>query len=273
MRVETNSEIVIAPDERGPIFPAKMVGLRFRINELPEEPDEPRILIHKLFWPAGILFLFFGLWAAWGYFHTQAPAVRELQELRLQDVIAATPIHQEGRTGEISLVSLRFPDERRVEYKHFWPRYEQVEALDTNLSLLVDQTNQVWALRLSSGQIAEQAFFSSRIVEMKGLLGFCALFCLPSALIGFAAFFAAERELRKGTLSDDMRILIRTRKLVLVAALFGYLFFYGLVLVPVLGRFVPFWALGLIWVISGGLLGNLLVARLKKWRVKPRQTS
>jgi hypothetical protein len=249
-----------------------MVGLRFRINELPEEPDEPRILMHKLFLPAGILFLFFGLWAAWGYFHTGAPAVRELQELRLQDVIAATPIHQ-GRTGEVSSVSLRFPGERRVEYKRLWPRYEQVQGLDTNLSLLVDQTNQIWALRLVSGQIAEQAYFSSRNLEMKGLLGFCALFCLPSALIGFAAFFEAERALRKGALPKDMRVLIRTRKLVLVAALFGYLFFYGLVLVPLLGKALPIWALGLIWVISGGLLGNLLVARLKKWRVKPRQSS
>ena len=249
-----------------------MVGLRFRINELPEEPDEPRILIHKLFLPAAILFLLFGLWASWGYFHTKAPAVRDLVELRLQDVIGATPVH-EGWTGEISSVSLRFPGGRRVEYKRFWPRYEQVQALDTNLSLLVDQTNQTWALRLSSGQIAEQAYFSSPISEMKGLLGFCALFCLPSALIGFAAFFAAERELRKGTLSNDMRILIRTRKLVLVAALFGYLGFYGLVLVPLLGKLVPIWALGLVWVISGGLLGNFLVERLKRWRVKPQQSS
>jgi len=243
-----------------------MLGLGFRINELPEEPDEPLILIHKLFLPCGLLFLLFGAWGGWGYFHTKAPADRDLEEIRLRDVVKANPIQEGVRTGEVSAISLRLPNGRRVEYKRLWPRYEQVQVLDTNLSLLVDQTNQVWGLRLGDGQIAERAYFVSRNLEIKMIYGFCALFFLPSGLIGLAAFFSAERELRRGKLPESMRIWVGCRKLVLVTALFGYLGVYGLVLVPVLGRFLPGWGLALFWVITGGMLGNFLVGRLKRWR-------
>jgi len=242
-----------------------MAGFRFRINDLPEETDEPRILITKLFLPVGLLLLAFGSWAGWKYFRWQAPPDNVLREVRLADVRKVTGGNDPTRG--VQTIHLHWP-QGAVDYKSGWPRFDQVHNLDTNLSLLVDSTNQVWALKSSGGTVSNRDFFLSLNLEVKPLSGFCALVFAPCGLFLLFSFWAAERELRKGTLSGDLMILLPARKLVLVTGLFGYLFLYGLVLTPLLGKVLPGWALALIWVFTGGLLGNLLVQVLKKWRTR-----
>ena len=243
-----------------------MAGFRFRINDLPEEPDEPRILITKIFLPVGLLFLAFGGWASWKYFQWHAPPDKMLHEIRLQEVRKLTGGHDPAR--EVQTIHL-LSRQGSVEYKSPWPRYEEVRQLNTSLSLLVDSTNVVWALKSADGTISEREFFVSRNLEVKTLTGFCAIVFVPCGLYMLVCFWAAERSLRKGTFPDSLQILLPARKLVLVTALFGYLFFYGLVLVPLLGKIVPSWLLGLFWILSAGILGNSLVRFLKKWRGRP----
>lgn len=244
-----------------------MLGFRFRIKDLPEEPDEPRIPIYKLFLPIALFFLAFGGWACWKYYNVTAPPDSQLHELRLQDLTNATGSHDPTRAVQtIHLVSRR----GSFEYRSTWPRFEQVRSMDTNLSLLVDGTNGIWAIKSSDGTISERRFFLSVNREIKMIYGFCALFCLPSGLLGLAAFLSVERALRRGEpLPESARFTLRARQIVLVTFLFGYLAFFWLALVPLLGKVVPFWVLGLIWVLSGGYLGNLLVGYLRKWRTKP----
>jgi hypothetical protein len=241
----------------------KMVGFRYRIKDLPEESDEPKILITRLFLPIGIIFLTFGAWAGWKYFGVTAPPDSQLHEIRLRDMAKVTGGNDPKRAVQTIYLHSGSGD---VEYKSPWPRFEQVRGLDTNLSLLVDSTNLVWALKSRDGVISERKYFLSRNLEIKTIYGFCALFFLPSGLLGLAAFGSAERELRNGTFPDNLRILLPARKLILVSALFGYLFIFGLVLMPLLEKILPFWSLGFFWVLSAGVIGNLLVNRLKKWR-------
>jgi hypothetical protein len=162
-----------------------MVGFRFRINDLPEEPDEPRILITKIFLPVGLLFLAFGGWASWKYFQWHAPPDKMLHEIRLQEVRKLTGGHDPAR--EVQTIHL-LSRQGSVEYKSPWPRYEEVRQLNTNLSLLVDSTNVVWALKSADGTISEREFFVSRNLEVKTLTGFCAIVFVPCGLYIWFAF-------------------------------------------------------------------------------------
>jgi len=243
-----------------------MVGFRFRINDLPEEADEPRILITRLFLPFALLFLAFGGWAGWKYFQMHAPPDHTLREVRLANVTKVTGGHDPTRAIQtIHLLSRQ----GSIDYSSGWPRFEQVRSLDPNLSLLADSTNLVWALKSADGTISERDFFLSLNLEAKSWSGVGALFFVPSGLFLMLCFWLAEREMRKGTFSSELMILLPARKIVLLTALFGYLFFYGLVLAPLLGKSLPSWALALIWVLTCGLLGNLLVRFLGKWRTGP----
>jgi hypothetical protein len=250
-----------------------MPGFRFKIKDLPEEADEPRILLHKLFLPAGVFFLGFGLWAGWGYLHVHPPAESELLAVRLQAVTNVAESRYSRGTGELRAVNLQLTNGTAVEYKTQWPRFESVRSLDTNLSVLVDRTNLVWGLRSGNGLILEREYFVSRNLEIKSIDALCAIMFLPFGVMFLVGFFAAEIALRKGTFPEKQRVLLRTRKLILVGFLFGYLGFYWFVLVPLLGKIMPGWSLPLVWVLSGGILGNLLVDFLKKWRPGTKRIS
>ena len=244
-----------------------MPGFRFRINDLPEEADEPKIPIHKLFLPAGLVMLILGLWAGWNYFHLRAPKFSELEAVPLRDVRAVT-MRSYGRTDEVTAITITLPRGGSVEYKDLWPRFEQVRSKDTNLSLMVDRANHVWALKSADGTYLERDYFASRTLENRAFCGIGAPALLFAGLWLVVAFFAVERAAPRGPLPEACRVQVPARKLALISALVGYLGFFWLVLQPLLGRFLPFWVVSFFWVMSGGILGNLLVERLKRWKGK-----
>lgn len=248
-----------------------MPGFRFRINDPPVGPQEPRIHLFKLFLPGAAFFLIFGAWAAWHYFQIHAPADNQLRALPLRNVVRITESYTSYDSNKISSIELQTADGHSIYYNAFWPDFAEVHAHNTNFSLLVNSTNQIWALRTADGTVVGRDFFRKRNLEEKSIDAFCALLFLPFGVCFLIGFWAGQRAVRTGAkLPPDAVRLISVRKLTLIGFLAGYLIVFGGWLGPWLMKFLPGWSVGLIWVLSAGLIGNYIVRYFqKRWPPAP----
>ena len=243
-----------------------MPGFRYRFNVPDDQPGDPKILLHRILLLAGLLLLGFGSWAGWRYFHLKPPADADLHELPLQKVLSFTEVRDPHATNNIRALELHSADHRVVRYYEFWPCFDRVCHRDTNLTLLVNGTNQVWLVKDSSGHEFGRDYFRKRNLEIKAIAAFAAIVYIPLGALMFLPALALEYGLRRhGKLPLD-GAPVSARKFTFYTGLMGYLFFFGLVISPRLGARLPGLVVALVWVLSAAVLGNLIL-----WYFRPKR--
>ncbi|MGA3285383.1 MAG: hypothetical protein ABSD57_13110 [Verrucomicrobiota bacterium] len=250
-----------------------MPGFRYRFNVPDDQPGDPKILLHRILLLAGLLLLGFGSWAGWRYFHLKPPADADLHELPLQKVLSFTEVRDPHATNNIRALELHSADHRVVRYNEFWPCFDRVCHRDTNLTLLVNATNQVWLVKDSSGHEFGRDSFRKRNLQVKMVSAMVAILFIPlGALMFFPAVILEYCLHRDGKLPKD-GTPVSARKFTLFAGLVGYLYFFGFVISPWLCKILPGMVVALIWVLSAGALGNLILRHFKQKPRKPVDTT
>ena len=211
--------------------------------------------------------LCFGLWAGWRYLHIKAPADTELQPVQLREVLVIAEIHNQYATNDIDAIELRTASHRIVRYGEFWPCFDRVRRRDTNLTVLVDSTNQVWLVKDAAGNEFGRDYFRKRNLEYKSVCAVVAILFLPLGALMLLPALVLEYGLRRdGKLPKDGSP-VSARKFTLIAGLLVYLYVFGFVIGPWLTRWLPPSLVPLIWVLSAAVLVNLI---LRLFRPKSR---
>lgn len=243
-----------------------MPGFRYRFNVPDDQPGDPKILLHRILLLAGLLLLGFGSWAGWRYFHLKPPADADLHEVPLQKVLSFTEVRDLHATNNIRALELHSADHRVVRYYEFWPCFDRVCHRDTNLTLLVNGTNQVWLVKDSSGHEFGRDYFRKRNLEVKAIGAFAAIVYIPLGALMFFPALILEYCLRRGDKLPKDGTPVSARKFTFYTGLVGYLFFFGLVISPRLGARLPGLVVALVWVLSAAALGNLIL-----WYFRPKR--
>lgn len=243
-----------------------MPGFRYRFNVAEDQPGDPKILLHRILLPAGLLLLGLGLWTGWRFLHIKAPTDADLHALPLQKVLSVAEVRNPYAATNIEALELHTADHRVVRYNEFWPCFDRVRQRDTNLTLLMDSTNQVWLVKESSGQEFGRDYFRKRNLEYKAICAMAAIVFIPLGALMFLPAVILEYGLRRdGKLPRD-GAPVSARKFTLYAGLLGYLFFFSLVIWPWLGARLPGIVMVLIWVLSAAAVGNLIL-----WYFRPKR--
>jgi len=234
-------------------------GFRYRFNVPPDQPGDPKILLHRILLLAGLLLLGFGLWAGWRFLHLKPPADADLHAVPLQKILSVTEVRNPYAATNIEALELHTADHRVVRYNEFWPCFDRVRHRDTNLTLLVNSTNQVWLVKDASGQEFGRDYFRKRNLEIKAVAAFAAIVYIPVGALLLLPALAVEYRLRRTGKSPWGGASVSARKFTFYAGLPVYLFFFGLVISPWLGARLPGLVVALIWVLSAAALGNLIL--------------
>ena len=234
-------------------------GFRYRFNIPPDKPGEPRILLHRILLLAGLLSLGLGLWGGWWYFHLKPPADADLHPVPLQKVLSVAEIRNPHATNDIQALELHTADHRVVRYYEVWPCFDRLRQRDTNLTLLVNSTNQIWLVKDSSGHEFGRDYFRKSNLEFKPFAAFAAIVYAPLGALIILSALAAEYSLRRTGKSPWGGASVSARKFTFYAGLAVYLFLFGLVISPWLGARLPGIVVALIWVLSAAALGNLIL--------------
>jgi hypothetical protein len=241
-------------------------GFRYRFNVPEDRPGDPKILLHRILLPAGLFLLGLGLWAGWRFYHIHAPPDADLRALPLQKVRSVIEIRKVHATNEIAAVDLRTVDHRVVRYHGFWPCFDRVRGRDTNLTLLMDSTNQVWLVKDTGGHEYGRSYFRKRNLEYKTVCAMAAILFIPLGGLMFFPAVILEYGLRRDGKVPGGGAPVSARKFTLFAGLVGYLFIFGFFVSPWLTRILPGMVVALVWVVSAGLLGNLIL-----WYFRPKR--
>ena len=119
------------------------------------------------------------------------------------------------------------------------------------------------------GEVFGRDYFLRRNMEAKTVDGLGAILFIPLGALMFLPALVLEYGLRRdGKLPKD-GAPVSARKFTLFAGLVGYLYFFGFVISPWLCKILPGMVVALIWVLSAGALGNLI---LRYFQQKPRKT-
>jgi hypothetical protein len=92
---------------------------------------QEKVSYHKLFLPAGLLFLVMGSWGIADYFRLHGPGDDELHELALRDVSKVTEEPEIPGSKRIDNIWLETTNDARIRYRNRFPYSEEVRHLDT----------------------------------------------------------------------------------------------------------------------------------------------
>jgi hypothetical protein len=249
-----------------------VIGFRIRLNVPDDQPGDPKILQQRILLFAGFFLLGMGIWSAWRYFHIQPPADTTLHPVSLQDVLAVTDVPEPFATNETGAVELHTRDNRVIHYGAHWPYFDRVSHCDTNLTLLVDTTNQVWVVKDIAGNDFGRPYFQKLNMEVKSVSGAVAIFFIPLGAFAFLPALAMEYRLRRGAKLPGTSAPVSARKFTLFGSLVGYVFVFGLIIGPWLSAKLPPMIVGLIWIVSGGALATLILRYFQRKSNKPGES-
>jgi hypothetical protein len=136
-----------------------MIGFRFRINDLPEQPGEPKIPIHRLFLPFGLIFLVLGIVGLHNYFQLKGPPLSQLHEIKL---LSFTNVVAEGEipgSTHIDSIWLQSSNGLKIRYREKFPYSSEILNLNTNYGLLLDSTNAIWGITTANGEVLARSYF------------------------------------------------------------------------------------------------------------------
>lgn len=214
--------------------------------------------------PLGLVFLVIGILGLRNYFRLKGPPLSDLHEVRLLNVTNVVAESEIPSSKRIDNIWLWTSTGAKIRYRSRFPYSSEVQHLDPHYGLLLDRFNIVWAVTTSRGEVLKRNYFDEYNIEAKSVGKFCGGFMVIGAVCAFFVFFYNERRLRAGTLPAEEMMPIRTRQLILIGSLVGYLVFCVAVVFPLLSGKLPGWVLMLIWVLGGGLLGNGIVSYFRK---------
>ncbi|PWU11863.1 MAG: hypothetical protein C5B50_22660 [Verrucomicrobia bacterium] len=243
-----------------------MPGLKIQIPDLPEQPGEKRISVLWFFLVFGLAWLAVGLGLVRSYFRLTGPTPSDLHALSLTQVTnVVTKLENPGST-KIGRIWLRTDHGARIRYDASFPYSDEIRHLNPDYGLLLDQTNVVWAVT-TGGKVLAARFFQEYHIETKrldkffgpffGIMGLVLVFCSVFFQLQVLAGKPLPKEL--GTL-----VTLRVRLLILWGSLIAYLFFYFLVVYPLLASKLGGWSWMLIWLLGAALIANGIVAYFKK---------
>ncbi len=242
-------------------------GFRYRFNVPPDQPRDPKILLHRILLLAGLVPLGLGLWGGWRYFQLKPPADADLHPVPLQNVLSITEIRNPHATNNLRALELHTADHQVIRYAEFWPSFDRVRQRDTNLTLLVNGANQVWLVKDASGQEFGRDYFRKSNLELKPIAAFAAIVYAPLGTLMILPALVLEYRLRRhGRLPLD-GASVSARKFTFYAGLAVYLFLFGLVICPWLDARLPGIVVALVWVLSAAALGNLIL-----WCFRPKRS-
>ena len=241
-----------------------MLGVRFRINDLPEQPGERKVLLHWFFLPVGLFLLAIGVMGLRDYFRLKGPPLTELHQMNLTDVANVVVEAEIPGSTRIDKISLQTSDGAKVRYRNRFPYSSEIRRLNPDYGLLLDKTNLVWAVTTGGGEILACNYFQEYNIEAKTVGKYCGSFLASFGSWLLLTFIVSEKRLRSGKPLPETMIRIRVRLVILFGSLIGYMMFYFVIILPLLSGKVGGWLLGLIWVLGAGLIGNGIVAYFRK---------
>src|SRR5690242_21456806 len=106
---------------------------------------QSRTSIHKFFLPAGLACLGIGVWSVFNYFRLAGPPLEQLHEVRLQDVTQVSAESDIPGSARIDNIWLQTSNNGTIRYRSRFPYSDEILRRDTNVSVLLDDTNTVWA--------------------------------------------------------------------------------------------------------------------------------
>jgi hypothetical protein len=241
-----------------------MPGFRFRISDLPEQPGERKIPLHRLFLPIGLILLAGGIIGLRNYFRLKGPPLAELHALKLTNVTNVVAEPEIPGSTRIDSIWLRTSDGAKIRYRQRFPYSDEIRRLNPNYGLFLDKTNVVWAVISGGGEILARNYFEEYNLEAKTVGKYCGSFLALFGVCLLFAFTVNERQFQPGKPMPKSLNPIRLRQLILFGSIVGYMALCFAVIFPLLSGRVAGWLSPLIWVFGAGLIGNGIVAYFRK---------
>src|SRR4051812_17563930 len=224
-----------------------MPGFSFRISDLPEQPGERKIPLHRFFLPAGLVLLVVGIIGLRNYFRLKGPPLAELHALKLANVTNVVAEPEIPGSTRIDNIWLRTSDSAKIRYRQRFPYSDEIRRLNPDYGLLLDKTNVVWAVTTRGGETLARSFFEEYNIEAKTVGKYCGSFLALFGLCMLFAFVLGERQLQPGKPLPASLNPIRMRQVIVFGSIIGYMALCFAVIFPLLSGKVPRWLLMLIW--------------------------
>jgi len=205
-----------------------------------------------------------GLVGGFNYFRLKGPPAADLHEVKLRDVTNMRLETEFPGSKRIDNIWLKTSTGVTIRYRNRFPYSAEVQRLDPNFGLLLDTSNAVWAVTTTKGEVLAQRYFEEYNIEAKSVGKMCGLLLGVMGTWMLLGFIYTECRFRAGKLPVAEHFPVRVRELILLSSLLGYLALFGFVIAPWLRNVLPAWLIGLIWVLSGGVLGNSIVNHFRR---------
>lgn len=219
---------------------------------------QEKVSFHKLFLPVGLILLVGGSWGIANYFRLHGPGDDELHELALRDVSKVTEEPEIPGSKRIDNIWLETTNDVRIRYRNRFPHSTEVRHLDTNLSLLLDSSNTVWAVRKSDGAVLSRRYFEEYNIEVKVVGKYFGPFLAAFGAIMLALYFSAERNWKNWPAEERAKLeVVDAHQMRLGLALVGNLVAFGL-LADWLLKYLPGYAFIVLYLLSSYVLVGLV---------------
>lgn len=234
-----------------------MPGYRFNLEGLPEQPNERIIPLHRLFLPAGLFLIAVGLLGLYRFVNLKGPPADQIHTLRLESVT--------NTVMRLDSVWLKTSEGETIRYRKEFPYFSDVTRLNPQFSLLLDSSNGIWGVATNNTDILARSFFEDRNIETKSVSKICGSFCGGFGVLMLILFLLGEKMCRDKDSAKRLGIpLLPSGMVILIGGIFGYLFLFASMISPWLQKWLPDWAVGIAWVLSGGLLLHFMFQHLRK---------
>jgi hypothetical protein len=212
-----------------------------------------KVSCHILFLPAGLLLLAGGSWGIANYFRLRGPSDQELHELALRDVSKVTEEPEIPGSTRIDNIWLETTNNVRIRYRNRFPLSSEVRRQDTNLSLLLDSSNKIWAVKSAVGTVLSRRYFEEYNIEAKTVGKFCGPFLAVLGAILLFVFLGVQRSWKTWPAEERAKLEVDAQNLRLALVLFGNLVVFA-ILAHWLLNYLPGFAVTLLYLLSGGVL-------------------
>ena len=218
---------------------------------------QEKVSYHKLFLPAGLLLLVVGSWGIANYFRLHGPSDQELHELALRDVSKLTEEPEIPGSKRVDTIWLETTNNVRIRYRNQFPHSMEVRHLDTNLSLLLDSSNKVWAVKSVAGAVLSRRYFEEYHIEAKSVGKYCGTFLAVFGAILLVLYFGAERSWKTWPAAERAKLEVDAHGMRLGLVLLGNLVLFA-ILADWLLKYLPGFAVTLLYLLSAGVLMGFL---------------
>ena len=214
-------------------------------------------MLKVLFLLAGLFCLAAGIWGFANYFQLQGPSDEQLHALALRNVSNVTVEPEIPGSKRIDNIWLETTNNERIRYRNRFPHSFEVRQLDTNLSLLLDRSNRVWAVKKADGAVLSRNYFERYNNEAKSVRLVCSPFVAAIGATFLLVYFCIHRGLQTVSAAQRTKLEAYSHGLRLPMVLCGYLIAYA-ILAQWLLKFLAPRVVSLLWILTGGVLMALV---------------